>query len=490
MKHPWWGIVIPMLWFTACGGDGKDVAQIEPEGDNFVYLATYDGPSFVEITDVTVSGTAAFLCTGVQGVLIYDIHDPLRMERISQARFSNGFSRFPRCQHVVVSGDRAFVAHHGDELQPSPWITVFDASDLSAVTELAFHKAPGHPYEGLTVREDLLYAAVHEAGIEVFRIETDGRLTSLAQLQEGLENSWQIALAGDDAFVADGIGGLKVVDVQDPTHPRPAGGAETSGVAQDIVVSGDFAFVAAGGGGLDIFDITDPHHPTLAANVDTPGSVLRLALSKGRAYLANWNDIRVVDVTDPRSPALLAVETAPVRDGQDFSRILAIDAQDDFAFAGEWTGLQSYRLFPDVKAPDIFVQNDRIDFGRVAPGSRYDFPLLLHNEGQIPLEIERIEIASGPFAVDPPPLSIPPGGSAPLTIHYTPDDEGEDRTRLTLVSNDPDEGGLGIDLVGNLDTLQVGDPAPDFLLHDLDGKPYRLSDFREHVVVLAYFATF
>jgi peroxiredoxin len=37
--------------------------------------------------------------------------------------------------------------------------------------------------------------------------------------------------------------------------------------------------------------------------------------------------------------------------------------------------------------------------------------------------------------------------------------------------------------------LVVGKPAPDFSLHDLDDRPYRLSDFRGKVVFLNFWAT-
>ncbi len=36
-------------------------------------------------------------------------------------------------------------------------------------------------------------------------------------------------------------------------------------------------------------------------------------------------------------------------------------------------------------------------------------------------------------------------------------------------------------------TLQVGEPAPDFVLHDHDGEPWRLSDHRGRPVVLLFF---
>ncbi|RME49291.1 MAG: hypothetical protein D6795_11865, partial [Deltaproteobacteria bacterium] len=57
-------------------------------GDNFRFISRYDGPSFVEITDVNVVEETAFICTGTQGLLLYDVADPAHMTMISQVFFS------------------------------------------------------------------------------------------------------------------------------------------------------------------------------------------------------------------------------------------------------------------------------------------------------------------------------------------------------------------------------------------------------------------
>ena len=44
-------------------------------------------------------------------------------------------------------------------------------------------------------------------------------------------------------------------------------------------------------------------------------------------------------------------------------------------------------------------------------------------------------------------------------------------------------------LLGNrtLDTIKVGDKAPDFVLKDQDGKVHKLSDYRGQRVIVYYF---
>jgi hypothetical protein len=77
-----------------------------------------------------------------------------------------------------------------------------------------------------------------------------------------------VAVAGDYAYVADGGGGLVVVDVSDPTNPTYAGGYGTHDYAHGVAVAGGYAYVADANGGLvvvgldsdddGVADVSDP----------------------------------------------------------------------------------------------------------------------------------------------------------------------------------------------------------------------------------------
>ena len=60
---------------------------------------------------------------------------------------------------------------------------------------------------------------------------------------------------------------------------------------------------------------------------------------------------------------------------------------------------------------------------------------------------------------------------------------------VCVSSNDPDEATIDFAVEAGVDDPFIGQPAPDFVLQDLDGKSYKLSDQLGHPVVLAYFAT-
>ncbi len=55
------------------------------------------------------------------------------------------------------------------------------------------------------------------------------------------------------------VGGLRIIDVSDPTGPIELGHYDTPGVAQGVEVHGNDAFIATGG--LLVLDVTDPPLP-------------------------------------------------------------------------------------------------------------------------------------------------------------------------------------------------------------------------------------
>jgi hypothetical protein len=60
------------------------------------------------------------------------------------------------------------------------------------------------------------------------------------------------------AYVTTGRGGLRVVDVSNPTSPVEIGFCDTLGYTLDAVVSGSYVYVGTESSGLHVIDITNP----------------------------------------------------------------------------------------------------------------------------------------------------------------------------------------------------------------------------------------
>src|SRR5438552_3250638 len=76
-------------------------------------------------------------------------------------------------------------------------------------------------------------------------------------------NAYDVALSGTVAYVADGLSGIRIVDVSNPASPILLGSFDTPGDAVGIAVAGTRCYVADNSSGLLMFNIGNPSSPTL-----------------------------------------------------------------------------------------------------------------------------------------------------------------------------------------------------------------------------------
>ena len=67
--------------------------------------------------------------------------------------------------------------------------------------------------------------------------------------------TYGVVISGNHAYVADGEGGLQIIDISDSSSPFIVGSVDTPGLAWDVFIFGNYAFVADGEGGLQIIEV-------------------------------------------------------------------------------------------------------------------------------------------------------------------------------------------------------------------------------------------
>lgn len=146
-----------------------------------------------------------------------------------------------------------------------------------------------------------------------------------------------VEVRGSLAYLADGSGGLQVIDVSVPAAPKAAGWVDTPGVAVELAVQDGFVYVADGTGGLHIIDATAPATARVVATLAL-GNVRTVDVS-GNVVVA-WSDhqvLHVVDVSNPAAPVVVATQTVGnVRDVRIHGTRLYV--------AAYWNGLLVYDL--------------------------------------------------------------------------------------------------------------------------------------------------
>jgi hypothetical protein len=118
-----------------------------------------------------------------------------------------------------------------------------------------------------------------------------------------------VALRGRTAIVADGRGGLRIVDVTSSTAPREVGALAWPAAAREVVVAGDVAYVADVSAGLAIVDVSEPTDPRLLATIGDAGA-RSVAVGGGHAYVLadRLSEVQVYDVRVPITPKRVGTE--------------------------------------------------------------------------------------------------------------------------------------------------------------------------------------
>ncbi len=157
-----------------------------------------------------------------------------------------------------------------------------------------------------------------------------------------------ITVSDSVAYVADGFGGLQIVNVSNPVNPRIIGSADTPGNAEDVFVSDGKAYIADGESGLQVVDVTDPANPKIIGSADTPGNAEDVFVSDGKAYIADGESgLQVIDISDQKNPKIIGFVNTPSNEAS------GVVVSDGKAFiADRESGLQIIDI-SDPKNPKI-----------------------------------------------------------------------------------------------------------------------------------------
>jgi hypothetical protein len=468
--------------------------------DNLTYLDDWNPNDFVELLDVWVGTDGLAYVTGVGGLMVLDVSDPTDLTLLDKfTPVGHPLKRFYTAA-VNEDVDAVYCAARNDGLYI---FSTFIPTDIQLMGQQALS---GFTLEGLTVGDETLYGAAHTEGVLVWSLHDPLSPAFLTNITDGVEDAWRLVMKDSYLFVADGAAGLKILDASDPFAPQVVRSIPTTGPAQELAVIGDLLVVASGSGGMDVIDVTNPAEATLLGNYDSEHSVFDVSGRGDLAYLSSWNRVDIVDISDPTQPELVGWEVTPGRSMgigavpaavPDLpprpARVLGPRDPDPtkVVFVADWFSFRSYETGPPYD-PDLQVFPVLLETDEVSPGTVIDTSCTATNTGGVALEVADITLV-GVFSDDfevvtKLPFTLLPGDSAEVLLRYTASEDTTVGARFDFETNDPDE--IPFSVYWNAGSgLQVGDPAPDFQLTGLDGFTYRLSDYRDKIVVFAFFAT-
>jgi len=417
--------------------------------------------------------------------------------------------RTPGCVHLAwddTAEHIVYTTHRGNLRNPaylSGWdISATDPEDPEEMVpaQLPVLQEPGVSYEGVDVAGGIVYVAIREDGLGVYRRDPATNVLSRIGTLGELGSTWGVRIDGERAYVTDIEGTLHIVDVADPTAPALLGSVAIGGVPKGLAVDGSTVYVAAGSEGLVVVDAADPAAPAIIGGAPTPGPAIRVAVSGGHAFVAAWTDTRAYDVSNPAEPRLIGAVrlttdvTYPEDDGRPpvTARTMGIAADGDTVFVGNWWVLYSYRLYPKRVAPSLLLPEvaNLMDAGPLAAGETAILELPVTNQGTAPLTLFNPWSTNPAVAVTPRQLRLEPGETASLMVDVTAESDARTTSLVNIWSDDPLQPVRQAFVVANQEGLGVGKPLPETRFDLTDGTEFNTADAKGKVVVLGYFATF
>lgn len=147
-----------------------------------------------------------------------------------------------------------------------------------------------------------------------------------------------VAVAGSLAVVADGMAGVRVVDLAADGGPRIVGRLPTIGPAASVALADGLAWVGLASTGLIAVDLANPAQPTVVASYSglVSSSAEGLAVSNGYAWVAgNVHGVDVLDVSNPAAIQYLDRAVLPSGAGYAAARMVVTDGSVAWVAASE-----------------------------------------------------------------------------------------------------------------------------------------------------------
>jgi len=354
---------------------------------------------------------------------------------------------------VAISGDHAIVGVIYDDddgdASGSAWIFHRNGENWSAHTKLTARDADARDKFGNSVSIEGNYAIV--GAYENDEIARDAGAAYVFVLEE---NNWteQAKLMADDATIVDHFGCSVSINgeyaiIGSYWDLNTAGSAyvfqrnDVDWTQQAKLIADDGAMGDYFGNSISIEDEF--------AIIGAPGDDDNAANS-GSAYVFN----RIGDYWVQR--VKLTADDAGYRDSFGHSvsiyggSAIAGAFSDDDANNGDNSGSAYIYLLDDLPDPEISVSPDALDFGEVDLNVTAEQTVTIGNEGNGNLTIFDISIEGERFNSDfADNIVIEPDQEYEFTVYFVPNETGGHEGALTIISSDPENNEVSIDLSGS-----------------------------------------
>jgi hypothetical protein len=259
------------------------------------------------VNSVGLVGSYAYVAHR-QGLTVVDVSDPHQLRELVS------FPLQGSAESIAIAGAHAFVVS-------GPYVLLLDASSPTAPREIGSSSIIFAP-KAVTAEGDRVvvsdgFCEFGQCGshLRVLDVSDPAELGESGALELG-DFVVDMLVAEGYAYVVTWESGLTIIDLADSANPQAVGTFNTPGSIENMALAGEYAYATGGGeNGLLVLDMTDPTAPRPAAVLPMlfAGAV---ALADGYAYVPTWVEgLRVIDVTDPVNPVEVGALESSVLQG-------------------------------------------------------------------------------------------------------------------------------------------------------------------------------
>jgi hypothetical protein len=296
----------------------------------------------------------------VYGFQVIDISDPAQPRRVGDYYGASGIG-----WHMGIALYGHYVCATDAEGPDVGILLIVDVSDPTTPRQVGAYNLTGAATD-VVVSGHYAYVTAYWGGLQVLDLSSPTQPELVGSVP--ISGAWKVTLFGRYAFVADrfklaALHSLHIVDIADPAHPVRAGRYPMA--VMGAAGSGRHVYVANGPGGLKVLDISRPAIPRRLGGYalsEGYGEILGLAVSGEYAYVAQeiWDEGR--HQTQTRLAVLNVASPAHVR------QVGAIDTPGStwgFGLSGDYALIAGDEL-------RVFDVSDRVNLRQVGQYAAVD----------------------------------------------------------------------------------------------------------------------
>ena len=274
------------------------------------YVSGFDFPGFVN--DVSISGSYAY--TGSNGFRVLDISDSTHPVEVGFADIDGS---------LVEVADNSVVVYSPYSMTANNTFYTIDVSDPTTPVILDSYTCPAMTWD-LVVKDNLVFIACWWDGVRIFNIADPTNIIQLSHVM-----GWQsggvpgvdwcyaqaIDVEGNYLYIVDyqpfsneDTYGLYIIDISNPSSPFLVNRFQNMvSNPQDIDVDYENAFIADGYGGIESVAIYDPMNPYVVGYLDLIDGSTGIKVDGRFVYVSEYilGGVQVADIVFAGVPFLV-----------------------------------------------------------------------------------------------------------------------------------------------------------------------------------------